>query len=114
MRDDDILDPLRRYRPAGPPPRLRARVVQVQSAARTWPWAVAAAALLALSIALNTGARRIDADTSLLVPASVPASDPFDGLPEALRATAEREAFLMRLERGDQSQPVDPMGSDRR
>lgn len=109
MKDDEILDPLRRYRPVGPPPRLRGRVVQAKPAARTWPWAVAAAALLAFSIALNTSARKIDADTSLLVPASAPPSNPFDELPEALRATAEREAFLMRLEQGDRREPVDPM-----
>ena len=109
MKDDDILDPLRRYRPAGPPARLRGRVIQVKPAARTWPWAIAAAALLVLSVALNTGARQIDADTSSLVPARVPASDPFDGLPEALRATAEREAFLLQLEQGDRREPVDPM-----
>ena len=107
MEDDDILSSLRRYRPVGPPPRLRSRVVQVKPPARTWPWAVAAAALLAVSIALNTGARKIDGDTALLVP-GVPAVDPLDGLPEALRATAEREAFLMRLE-GDAREPVDPM-----
>lgn len=109
MEDDDILSSVRRYRPVGPPPRLRSRVVQVKSPARTWPWAVAAAALLALSIALNTGARKIDGDTALLVPAGVPAVDPFDGLPEALRATAEREAFLMRLEQGESREPVAPM-----
>jgi hypothetical protein len=109
MKDDDILDSLRRYRPAGPPPRLRGRVVQVTPAARTWPWAVAAAALLALSIALNVGARRVERETASFVPASVPAPDPFEGLPEALRATAEREAFLLRLEQGDSREPVDPM-----
>ena len=109
MTDDDILDPLRRYRPVGPPPRLRGRVVQVKPAARTWPWAVAAAALLVLSVALNTGARQIDRRTALLVPDAVPAADPLEALPEALRATAEREAFLLRLEQGDPVERVDPM-----
>ncbi len=109
MNDHDILDVLRRYRPAGPPPTLRGRVIHVKPAGRTWPWAVAAAALLASSVALNVGARKIEADTELLVPPSAPASDPFDELPEALRAMAEREAFLMRLEQGVPREPVDPM-----
>jgi hypothetical protein len=109
MTDDDILDSLRRYRPAGPPPRLRGRVIQVKPAARTWPWAVATAALLVLSVALNTGARQIDQRTALLVPDVVPEVDPLEALPEALRATAEREAVLLRLEQGDRREPVDPM-----
>ena len=109
MKDDDILDPLRRYRPAGPPAGLRGRVIQVKPAARTWPWAVAAAALLVLSVALNTGARQIDQRTALLVPDVVPEADPLEALPEALRATAEREAFLLQLEQGDRREPVDPM-----
>jgi hypothetical protein len=107
--DDEILGELKRYRPIGPPERLRARVIQVKAAARTWPWAVAAAALLALSVALNVGARRIEVETASFVPERVPASDPFDGLPEALRAAAEREAFLMRLEQGAPREPIDPM-----
>jgi hypothetical protein len=106
--DDEILRALNRYRPVGPPPRLRDRVVQVKPPARTWPWAVAAAALLALSVALTMGARRVDADTAVLLPASAPAPDPFGELPAGLRAMAEREAFLTRLEQGDARAPVDP------
>jgi len=108
MKDDEILDSLRRYRPVGPSPRLRGRVIQVKPAARTWPWAVAAAALLVFSITLHTVARKIDTDTALLVPAHAPVSDPLDGLPEALRVAAEREMFLQRLEQGDPRGPVDP------
>jgi hypothetical protein len=107
--DDEIFSELSRYRPVGPPARLRDRVVQVKSPARTWPWAVAAAALLALSVALNAGARRIEADTAVLVPARTPPPDPFGELPAGLRAMAEREAFLTRLEQGDSREPVDPM-----
>jgi hypothetical protein len=106
--DDELLRELNRYRPVGPPPRLRDRVLQMKQPARTWPWAVAAAALLALSVALNAGARRIEADTSVLLPASERAPDPFDEVPAGLRAMAEREAFFTRLEQGDARAPVDP------
>ena len=49
-------DLLRKYRPAAPPPDLRARILVPERAA--WPWAVAAAALLALTVGLRlqTGA----------------------------------------------------------
>ena len=48
MTDPELDELLRRYRPAAPPAELRARLIA--SAApmpRTWPWAAAAAALLA-------------------------------------------------------------------
>ena len=43
---------LRRYRPTGPPPGLRARCVMTP-AVRTWPWAVACAAVLALAVTVQ-------------------------------------------------------------
>ena len=46
---------LRKYRPVGPPPRLRARVLAPER--RTWPRALAAAALLAITIASQVAAR---------------------------------------------------------
>lgn len=54
MTDRELDDLLRRYRPAGPPPELCARIAAgVAPAARTWPWAAAAAALLAAVCALH-------------------------------------------------------------
>jgi hypothetical protein len=52
--DDDRLEALlRQMRPAGPPARLRARIVSARRpTARAWPWVSAAAALLAVTIAL--------------------------------------------------------------
>jgi hypothetical protein len=54
---DPIEDALRRYRPSGPPASLRDRVL-VPPVGRTWPWAAAAAALLAVTLGLQaaTGA----------------------------------------------------------
>ena len=40
MSDPELEDLLRRYRPAGPPPDLRARIVAGPAPVpRTWPWA---------------------------------------------------------------------------
>jgi hypothetical protein len=58
----DVDDPLRRYRPAGPPPDLRARIVLAVDHApptrlRDWLPAVAAAALIVLLQVLASGIR---------------------------------------------------------
>jgi hypothetical protein len=48
MTDPELEDLLRRYQPAGPPAALRARILgDTTPVGRTWPWAVAAAVLLA-------------------------------------------------------------------
>ena len=47
---------LRRYRPAGPDPDLRARICAAAPARRAWPWAAAAAALLAVTVVLRSQA----------------------------------------------------------
>jgi hypothetical protein len=60
MTDHDIEDLLARYRPADPPPDLRARVVLPPARGRGgWKWLVAAAALLIVSIAAQWGAAGI-------------------------------------------------------
>ena len=54
MNDDfDSVDLLRRYRPAGPPPDLRARIFASSGTRRAWPWAAAAAALLVIIVGLQ-------------------------------------------------------------
>jgi len=64
MTDDmiDTDDPLRGYRPAGPPPDLRARIMQGVEApnsfnVRDWLPALATAALIVLFYTLNLGIR---------------------------------------------------------
>jgi hypothetical protein len=53
---DPIEDTLRRYRPSGPPATLRDRVL-APPVGRTWPWAAAAAALLAVTLGLQAATR---------------------------------------------------------
>jgi hypothetical protein len=49
MTEQEIEVLLRRYRPAGPRPDLRARILaDAAPVPRSWPWAAAAAALLAM------------------------------------------------------------------
>lgn len=53
-------DLLRKYRPVGPRPGLRARILAPER--RAWPWAAAAAALVALTIALQSATRSTAVD----------------------------------------------------
>ena len=50
---DDVEDLIRRYRPVGPPPELRARVLGRTSAAGDWAWLAAAAALAIVTVMLR-------------------------------------------------------------
>jgi hypothetical protein len=59
---NDVDDPLRGYRPAGPPPDLRARIMSeaeraTRSSLRDWLPAIAAAALIVLLQVLASGIR---------------------------------------------------------
>ena len=55
MNEQDVEDLIRRYRPVGPPADFRERCLGPSEvhAARTWPWAVAAALLVAASVSLH-------------------------------------------------------------
>jgi hypothetical protein len=60
-QDREIEERLSRYRPAGPRTDLWNQIstfqdFQISKSPRTWPWAMAAAALLALTIGLHASA----------------------------------------------------------
>jgi hypothetical protein len=57
MKDSEIEDLLRKYRPVGPPAELRQRILATTRAHRIWPWASAAAALLILGLTFQLAAR---------------------------------------------------------
>lgn len=50
---NDLEDLLNRYRPGKPPPDLRARILDDAVPSRAWPWAAAAAALVACTLGLR-------------------------------------------------------------
>lgn len=59
MNDRQISEMLTRYRPVEPDEGVRARVLaQRPPVGRVWPWAAAAAALLAATIGLHTATSR--------------------------------------------------------
>jgi hypothetical protein len=51
--DASVEDHLRRFRPAGPPASLRARIVTARPPDRAWPWALSASAAFVLVVALR-------------------------------------------------------------
>jgi hypothetical protein len=65
MKDSEIEDLLRRYRPLGPPAELRQRILATTRAPRIWPWASAAAALLVLGFTFHLAARNEVAGAAL-------------------------------------------------
>jgi hypothetical protein len=104
MMDPDLDDLLRRYRPAGPPPELRARVVGATTpAGRTWPWVAAAAVLLAATVGLQVWTRDVyDAVGAALAPAQASILADFEALDNAVEGDPllrERLEALARQER---------------
>jgi hypothetical protein len=94
VNDRDVDSLLRRYRPAGPSEELRARCLAPARAhlRRTWPWATAAAALLAITLSLHIAATRASARISVPAP-SDPAADAVVSLTEILGGTPEARAL---------------------
>jgi hypothetical protein len=73
MDDAELEDLLRRVRPAGPPPGLRARIAGCRRPPRAWPWVAAAAALLIVTAVLQVSAERARASFWLQRDAAVAA-----------------------------------------
>lgn len=61
MTEPELEERLRRYRPSGPPPELRARAIAGEPDVRpAWPWAAAAAVLLCATVVLHGARPRAD------------------------------------------------------
>jgi hypothetical protein len=66
MNEHEIEQLLRRYRPSGPPPNLRARALAAaRDEKRVWPWAAAAAALLAATIGFHMGSHSLQMNMAI-------------------------------------------------
>jgi hypothetical protein len=93
--DRGIDELLARYRPAGPPEHLRARVLAAQQPVRrAWPWAAAAAALLAGVCVLQLSTRGIYRSVAQEIDG--PAAVNVDDFP-ALRAAIADDDLLKRV-----------------
>lgn len=84
---NSVDDLLRRYRPAGPPPELRAQVLDQRRVAATWPWAAAAAALLVTTVLLHAQVRSHVAE--VYEPPPDPRRDAVEQLTSMLGGTQE-------------------------
>ena len=68
MKDEDLESLLRIYEPSAPSSSLRARIVSAGGGdRRVWPWAVAAAAMVALTVGFQLSAARLLVDTAAAV-----------------------------------------------
>ena len=111
--DPDLDELLRRYRPAGPPPELRARVLRAEPMNRpAWPWAAAAAILLATICAMHVSTRRVYDDVRRGLVATDVTLDQLPALSFAVgddRLLRERIETDLRLERsGSAAPPAEP------
>lgn len=86
MDDQQLEDLLTRYRPAGPPESFRARCL-TPPVTRVWPWATAAAALLAITVGLEAAAAGAMARADVAV-ASDPTAQAIAELAETLGGDA--------------------------
>lgn len=90
MDDFEIEDTLRRYRPSGPPPDLRQRVLALP-AQRVWSWAAAAAALCLLIVGIDRATDAVIANAGIM-PAPDPDALAAESLAEALGSGSEARA----------------------
>jgi hypothetical protein len=83
MDEPDVETLLRSYRPVRPPPALRGRILTPQDARRVWPWSLAAAALLVVTLALQLATARLNRGASARF-ASAPSGPSVEELAELL------------------------------
>lgn len=107
---------LKRYRPAGPPEALRERCLTPLQVARVWPWAAAAAALLATTLGVQMAAGAAMAGAKI-TSAPDPSADAVADLAEALggdaaarRAAEEIIDLQMRRDQEQAARSTPPMG----
>lgn len=116
MDERQVEDLLQRYRPAGPAESLRERCLTPLRHAPVWPWATAAAALLAITVGLEAAAAGAISRVDVVV-APDPTAQAIAELAEALGgdAAARRVAEQiideqMRRERELAERSMPPMG----
>jgi hypothetical protein len=93
MMDDERLNELLRdVMPAGPAPGLRARALSARRPGRAWPWAAAAAAMLAVSLGLHAATVR----TAREITQTIGPAEAESAMPELRAIAAGDEALLRR------------------
>jgi len=95
MTDNELEDVLRRLRPAGPRPELRARIVAStgpRRAERAWPWGMAAAAMVLLTVTLQFSTARLNRETARVTSTSETGAADL----AALRAALDDNELLIR------------------
>jgi hypothetical protein len=93
MHEDLEVDPyLRQFRPVGPEPALRARILSAACGRRAWPWIAAAAALLCVSVALHDA---LDRRAAMI-----------QGTPEAPLLGARVDRITNLLDAGEESRRI--------
>ncbi len=97
MNDSEIEDLLRRYRPIGPPARLRERIFATARSRRIWPWASAAAALLISAVTFHfaSGYEVGSADVTLGPAAVTRVADDLTGMLGGDVAARDLAEFIM-------------------
>jgi hypothetical protein len=96
MNDGEMEDLLRQVRPAGPPPHLRARILGTASRP-AWPWMVAAAATLVMTIGLQMEAAHLRESARSARPGPRDLESELTAAVQASTGLSEREARVVAM-----------------
>lgn len=116
MDERQVEDLLKRYRPAGPPDALRARCLTPPPVARVWPWAAAAAALLAIVVGSQAAVAGATVGANIVTApddrdnAVAALTEAFGGDGAARRTAEQIVDQQMRRERDLAERPSPPVG----